>query len=101
MARLIVEGGRPLTGGVRVGGNKNSALPLLVACLLTDEPCELRNVPAIRDVDVLCTLMEGLGVTIERPSPGVLRVHASRLQTDRPDASLVGRLRGSVLLLGA
>ena len=65
MATLRVEGGRALSGRISVEGNKNSALPLIAACLLTREPCELLNVPRIRDVDVLLDLLTGLGATVE------------------------------------
>jgi UDP-N-acetylglucosamine 1-carboxyvinyltransferase len=101
MSVLIVEGRRPLNGRVRVEGNKNSALPLLVSCLLTDETCELTNVPAIRDVDVLCELLTQLGASVQREEGGRLRVRAGEVTTDTPDPVLVGRLRGSVLLLAA
>jgi UDP-N-acetylglucosamine 1-carboxyvinyltransferase len=100
MSILFVEGGRPLNGCVRVEGNKNAALPLLVACLLTEQPCELTNVPAIRDVDVLCRLLAQLGADVQRDG-GRLRIRAAKVTTDTPDPTLVGRLRGSVLLLAA
>ena len=63
MASLKIEGGRALSGRVAVEGNKNSALPLIAACMLTEQPCELTNVPRIRDVDVLLDLIEALGAT--------------------------------------
>lgn len=100
MAKLRIEGGRRLSGRVTVEGNKNSALPLLAACLLTDQVCVLSNVPRIRDVEVLIDLMTGLGATIERTGPGTLRIQCKRVTTGRPDPVLVGKLRGSVLLLG-
>jgi len=53
MERFIVEGGRRLEGTIRPGGNKNAALPILAACLLTDEPVTLRNLPDIQDVRVM------------------------------------------------
>ena len=59
MATLRIEGGRRLSGRVAVEGNKNSALPLMAACLLTDEECVLTNVPRIRDVGVLAELLKG------------------------------------------
>lgn len=99
MSTLIVEGGRPLSGRVRVEGNKNAALPLLVACLLTEDECELANVPAIRDVSVLCELLRGLGADVHELGGGRVRVRAARLSSDTPDPALVGKLRGSVLLL--
>jgi UDP-N-acetylglucosamine 1-carboxyvinyltransferase len=100
MASLKIDGGRVLSGRVAVEGNKNSALPLIAACLLTDQPCEITNVPRIRDVDVLLQLIEALGATVEGKGTGTLRIQCTRVTGDRPDPVLVGRLRGSVLLLG-
>jgi UDP-N-acetylglucosamine 1-carboxyvinyltransferase len=100
MASLKIEGGRALSGRVAVDGNKNSALPLIAACLLSDRPCEVSNVPRIRDVDVLLQLIEELGAHVEGKGTGTLRIHCERVISDRPDPVLVGRLRGSVLLLG-
>jgi UDP-N-acetylglucosamine 1-carboxyvinyltransferase len=100
MATLRIEGGRRLSGRIAVEGNKNSALPLLAACLLTDQECVLSNVPRIRDVEVLGTLLTGLGASIEGLGTSTLRVRCTTVSTDRPDPVLVGKLRGSVLLLG-
>ena len=100
MAKLKIEGGRRLSGRVTVEGNKNSALPLLAACLLTDQECVLSNVPRIRDVDVLVQLMTGLGATVQGAGTGTLRIRCQTITGDRPDPVLVGKLRGSVLLLG-
>jgi len=100
MTTLRVEGGRALEGRVHVEGNKNSALPLIAACVLSDKPCELRNVPRIRDVDVLLDLVESLGARVEGRGSSALTIHCERVTHDRPDPALVGRLRGSVLLLG-
>ncbi len=101
MAELLIEGGRKLSGRVAVGGNKNAALPLLAACLLTTETCELRNVPAIRDVAVMIDLLRGLGATVERVDATTVRVTCADIRSSEPAPALVGRLRGSVLLLGA
>ena len=100
MASLRIEGGRRLSGRVSVEGNKNSALPLLTACLLTDQECVVENVPRIRDVEVLIELMRGLGATVEGVGTTTLRVRCASITSDRPDPTLVGKLRGSVLLLG-
>ena len=100
MASLKIEGGRRLSGRIAVEGNKNSALPLIAACLLTDEPCELTNVPRIRDVDVLLELIAGLGGEVAGRGTGSLRIRCAAIAGNRPDAALVGKLRGSVLLLG-
>jgi len=100
MATLIVEGGHRLGGSVNVEGNKNAALPLLAACLLTDEPCILSNVPRIGDVRVLADLLRGLGADVEGIGTTTLRVRCADVCSDEPDPRLVGRLRGSVLLVG-
>jgi UDP-N-acetylglucosamine 1-carboxyvinyltransferase len=100
MAKLRIEGGRRLSGRISVEGNKNSALPLLAACLLTDQECVLSNVPRIRDVDVLIELMRGVGAIVDGAGTGTLRVRCPAITSDRPDPVLVGKLRGSVLLLG-
>src|SRR6059058_6153322 len=86
MSTLLIEGGHPLSGTVDVEGNKNAALPLLAACLLTTEQCVLTNVPRSAEV-------EGIGST-------TIRVRCPTIVKDEPDDALVGRLRGSVLLLG-
>jgi UDP-N-acetylglucosamine 1-carboxyvinyltransferase len=100
MAKLRVAGGRRLSGRIAVEGNKNSALPLLAACLLTDQECVLSNVPRIRDVDVLVELMRGVGAVVDGAGTSTLRVRCAQITSNRPDPLLVGRLRGSVLLLG-
>ena len=100
MATLIVEGGHRLGGSVNVEGNKNAALPLLAACLLTDEPCTLSNVPRIGDVRVMADLLRGLGAEVEGIGTTTLRIRCADVASDEPDPRLVGRLRGSVLLVG-
>src|SRR5262245_17056795 len=100
MASLKIVGGRALSGRVAVEGNKNSALPIIAACLLTDQPCELTNVPRIRDVDVLLEILVSLGARVEGRGTSTIRIQCGEVTSDRPDATLVGRLRGSVLLLG-
>ena len=101
MADLVIRGGRRLSGRIAVEGNKNAALPLLAACLLTSETCELRNVPRIRDVAVMIELLESLGAEVEGKGTTTLRITCRDLSSSEPDPKLVGRLRGSVLLLGA
>jgi UDP-N-acetylglucosamine 1-carboxyvinyltransferase len=100
MAKLRIRGGRRLSGRIVVEGNKNAALPLIAACLLTDQECVLSNVPRIRDVDVLLELLTGLGATVSGAGTDTLRIQCQSITTDRPDPTLVGKLRGSVLLLG-
>lgn len=97
---LVVDGGHRLEGVLSVEGNKNAALPLLAACLLTDEPCVLHNVPRITDVGVMVELLRGLGAAVIDDGGTTLEVCCRDISTEEPDARLVGRLRGSVLLVG-
>jgi UDP-N-acetylglucosamine 1-carboxyvinyltransferase len=100
MSTLLIEGGQRLSGSVEVEGNKNAALPLLAACLLTRETCVLTNVPRISDVEVMARLILDLGGEVEGIGGTTLRVTCPEIVKDEPDGALVGRLRGSVLLLG-
>src|SRR5262245_1360344 len=100
MSTLIIEGGRRLEGTVEVEGNKNAALPLLAACLLTSEECVLTNVPRIGDVEVMARLLLDLGAEVDGIGSTTLRIRCPEVKKDDPDGALVGRLRGSVLLLG-
>jgi len=100
MSTLLIEGGQRLSGSVAVDGNKNAALPLLAACLLTEHECVLTNVPRISDVEVMCRLLLDLGAEVEGIGSTTLRVRCPTVTKDEPDGALVGRLRGSVLLLG-
>ena len=100
MSTLQIEGGRRLSGCVEVEGNKNAALPLLAACLLTTEECVLTNVPRIRDVEVMARLLVELGAEVQGVGTPTLRVKCPEVLSDEPDPVLVGSLRGSVLLLG-
>src|SRR5690349_20980997 len=100
MSTLLIEGGQRLSGSVEVEGNKNAALPLLAACLLTKDECVLTNVPRISDVEVMARLILDLGGEVEGIGSTTLRVRCPDVVKDEPDGALVGRLRGSVLLLG-
>src|SRR5687767_13636050 len=100
MSTLVIEGGHRLTGRLDVEGNKNAALPLIAACLLTPHECELSNVPRIADVEVMCRLLLDLGAEVEGIGTTNLRIRCAEVKKDQPDPQLVGRLRGSVLLMG-
>src|SRR4029077_14025786 len=100
MSTLLIEGGKQLSGAVAVEGNKNAALPLLAACLLTRDECVLHNVPRISDVEVMVRLLLDLGAQVEGIGSTTLRVRYPEVMKEEPDGTLVGRLRGSVLLLG-
>ena len=100
MSILQIEGGQRLSGSVDVEGNKNAALPLLAACLLTTEECVLTNMPRIKDVEAMAQLLIDLGAKVEGIGTSTVRVRCQKVTKDEPDAKLVGRIRGSVLLIG-
>lgn len=99
MAQLCIRGGPRLTGTVRVAGRKNSAVAVIPAALLAEEPCLLENIPAIADVEVYLQILHALGARTRRRE-GVLEVDGSRLTCLTPPAPLVKRMRASYYLLG-
>ena len=100
MESFVIEGGRPLRGSVRAAGNKNAALPIIAAALLTDEPVTLTNVPAIRDVDSMLALVADLGVEVQRSDESTVRIHAEDIRKHELDEELCTRIRASILLAG-
>jgi UDP-N-acetylglucosamine 1-carboxyvinyltransferase len=100
MQSFVIEGGRPLHGSVRAAGNKNGALPILAACLLTDEPVRLENVPRIRDVETMVELIADLGADAEWLGPNEVRIHAGSVGKHELDQELCREIRASFLLAG-
>jgi UDP-N-acetylglucosamine 1-carboxyvinyltransferase len=102
MERFIVEGGYPLHGEITPAGNKNSAQPMLAACLLTSEPVTLRNVPNIDDVRTLLTMLKGMGVEVDDTALSTQHVLTLRAVNvhEQPDQTLGARVRGSLLFAG-
>ncbi|HPB27102.1 MAG TPA: UDP-N-acetylglucosamine 1-carboxyvinyltransferase [Acidobacteriota bacterium] len=100
MEQFVIEGGHPLQGEVTPSGNKNAALPLLAACLLTEEPVTLHNVPDIGDVRTMRALMESLGVSVIDQSGGSWCVQASHVRPADLDLELCLKIRASILLAG-
>ena len=100
MESFFIEGGRPLQGTIRAAGNKNGALPILAATLLTGEPVTLANVPRIRDVETMVELLADLGADAAWTGPNEVRVHAAALAKTELDVELAKRIRASFLLAG-
>ena len=100
MDSFSIEGGIPLRGEVTPSGNKNAALPLLCAAILTDEPVILHNVPMIRDVIHMRRLIESLGVTFEELDAHTWKVQAKNVEATKLDPDLCRRVRASILLAG-
>jgi UDP-N-acetylglucosamine 1-carboxyvinyltransferase len=100
MQQFLIEGGHPLNGEVTPGGNKNAILKMLPACLLTDEPVVLHNVPDILDVRVTLDLLRALGVTAEWVGEKSLQIHAAKVNTSTLDGTLAQRIRTSFVFAG-
>lgn len=100
MPKFVVQGGQRLKGTIRPAGNKNAALPMLAAALLTEEEVILENVPDIRDVRTLMNLMGDLGAEVEWIGANIVRVHAKDLRHSDFDSSAAARIRASILLAG-
>jgi UDP-N-acetylglucosamine 1-carboxyvinyltransferase len=100
MPEFRIEGGLALHGEVTPSGNKNAALPLLTACILTGEPVVFKNVPDIGDVKVMRSLLESLGVSIETIADHTWRVQASQIHQADLDPDLCRSIRASILLAG-
>ncbi len=96
----MIEGGRPLSGVIVPSGNKNAALPILAASLLTDEEVVIENVPDIVDVHTMLALLDDLGVTIREDGDNAVALRAADVRRTDLDAELCGRLRASLLLAG-
>jgi UDP-N-acetylglucosamine 1-carboxyvinyltransferase len=97
---FMIEGRHPLSGRIRAAGNKNGALPILAACLLTGEPVTLTNVPRIRDVDTMVELVGDLGGDASWTGPNELLVNAAGASKFAPDVGLCSKMRASFLLAG-
>ncbi len=101
MDQFIIQGGLPLSGEVTPSGNKNAALPLLASCLLTDEPVILHNMPEIRDVRSIRSLLENLGVQFEEQNDRhTWRVHAAQVRPADLNPALTSQIRASIMLAG-
>lgn len=100
MDKLVITGGRPLNGEVRISGAKNAALPILAATLLAETPVVLDNVPDLRDVTTMLKLLHGFGVTYRWRGDRTVEIDAGRLDSHLAPYELVRTMRASILVLG-
>jgi UDP-N-acetylglucosamine 1-carboxyvinyltransferase len=100
MPKFVVEGGRPLKGAIRPAGNKNAALPILAATLLTEEEVVLENVPSIKDVRTLMELLGQLGAEVSWVGANCVRVKAAAVGVSDIHPEMAARIRASILLAG-
>ncbi len=100
MEKFIIEGGIPLEGEVEPSGNKNAALPILAACLLTDERITISNLPDIQDVQTMRALLQSLGVSITIIDTHKWEIQAKEIKPADLDSGLSSKIRASILLAG-
>jgi UDP-N-acetylglucosamine 1-carboxyvinyltransferase len=101
MEKFVIDGGAPLSGTITPAGNKNAALPILAACVLTEDEVVLHNVPQIRDVEAMLELLEGMGVRVERRDDHTIALCAGDVVEDATvDKDAAERIRASFLLAG-
>lgn len=99
MDSLLIKGGLPLSGEVKVSGAKNACLPMFAAALLTDEKCVLQNVPDLSDVRFMADIIRALGAEVSNPREGVWEICAKNISHVAP-YELVRKMRASICLLG-
>lgn len=100
MDRIVIHGGRRLSGDIPISGAKNAALPLLASALLSDEPCTFSNVPRLQDVATIFKLLRHLGATVEDDGGGRVAIQASSLHAVDAPYEMVKTMRASILVLG-
>ena len=98
--RMLITGGNPLEGEVQVSGGKNTAVAVIPASLLCDEPCTIENLPDIEDVHALVDILKELGAKVEYEPGHLLRVDPRTAQGDTVSYRNAQRLRASYYLLG-
>lgn len=100
MEKLVIHGGKPLEGTVRVSGAKNAVLPIIVASMLGTTQSTLTEIPKLADVHIVCDVIASLGVHIEHPERDTLVIDAHELTSTTAPYDLVRRMRASFLVMG-
>lgn len=101
MEQYVVEGGNPLVGEVEIGGAKNAALAILAASVMTDETVLIKNMPDVRDTNILLQAMQSIGVIVDRVDPHTVKVNASHIHDLVIEDDFIKKIRASYYLLGA
>ena len=101
MEKYAVQGGKPLTGEVEIGGAKNAALAILAAAVMTDDPVTIENVPDVKDTNVLMQAMRSIGVEIERPDRHTVKMDSSHIRECVIDDEYIKKIRASYYMIGA
>ena len=99
--KFIIKGGKPLNGEVEIRGAKNATFPILAASILTKETCVIDNIPLIEDVLKMIKILEGLGAKIDWKGKRKIEINTADIKLSKMPVNLVGKFRGSILLIGA
>ena len=99
MDKFVIEGGVSLKGEIKISAAKNAVLPIMAACLLTEKPCRLKNVPNLKDIEIMTAILRSLGANVEKDGDGLV-IEAKRIDGFIADYSLVSTMRGSFCVLG-
>ena len=100
MEKLLIEGGNRLSGEISISGMKNSALPIIFACLLIKEECIIKNVPRVSDIFNAIEIIQGLGAEAEFCDKNVVRINAKNATNLIKNQALVSKMRASSYLMG-
>ena len=100
MAKLLVQKSGPLNGEVTISGAKNAVLPLMASALLAEEPCILRDVPALRDVEVITEILKSLGSEVKQIEESIIEINTPKVLSNEADYDLVSKMRASFLVMG-
>lgn len=100
LEKIIVRKSEPLRGTVRISGAKNAALPILAASLLGTEDVVLEDVPGLKDVDIMCQVLESLGSTVKRVEKNKIIINSKNLSSYVTNYELMGKMRASFLVMG-
>ena len=101
MAKFLIQKSGPLSGEVEISGSKNAVLPILAATVLCSQPCTLEGVPALKDVDIMCSLIESLGVKVSRDiENSKVEIDAGTIESSEAPDYLVERMRASMVVMG-
>lgn len=100
MAKFLVQNSGPLEGEVYISGAKNAVLPLMAAAILNGEPCTIRDVPKLRDVDVMCDILGSLGGEVEAQEENTLSIDMGKITCREANYELVSKMRASFLVMG-
>ena len=100
MAKILIDGGKPLSGTIKVSGAKNAALPIIAGVILSTKPVKLTNVPALNDVTTISKVLEALGVKVARTSNNCYEFDASGKISEEAPYELVKTMRASFFVMG-